>query len=71
MATNKESKYHNLKVAMFAKKVNQKELADVLGITEQALNSKLNGRSDFTIGEAQKAIEYLEIENPSAIFFSA
>jgi len=67
----KNSKYFDLKVLMFAKRVSQKKLAEILNITEQSLNSKLNCRRDFSIGEAEKIIEYLEIENPSDIFFKS
>lgn len=67
----KNSRYHDLKVLMFAKRVSQKKLAEVLDITEQTLNSKLNGRGEFTIGEAGNIAEYLEIENPCDIFFKS
>lgn len=64
-------KYHDLKVIMFSKRVSQERLAKELHITAQAINSKLNGRSDFTIPEAEKIIEHLEIDNPTPVFFKS
>jgi len=64
-----KDKYHQLKTAMFARRVTQGALAQEVGITEQALNAKLNGRGDFYIREAEKIIAFLELENPSNIFF--
>ncbi len=63
------NKYHDLKVLMFARKKTQRDIAEVLNITEASVNAKLNGRSDFTIREAETITEYLEIQNPVAIFF--
>lgn len=65
-----KEKYHKLKVIMFDRQINQTELAEKLDITQASLNAKLNGRSDFSIGEAEKIIKALNIENPSDIFFS-
>lgn len=64
-------KYHELKVIMYDKKVSQKQLADHLNITEQSLNSKLNDRSEFTVVEADKTAKFLEIEDPTPIFFKS
>jgi DNA-binding XRE family transcriptional regulator len=48
----------------------QEELASKIGMTLQALNKKLNGRSKFDIDEAHRIIEVLRIENPTEIFFA-
>jgi len=69
--SKENEKYHDLKVIMFARKVTQADLADMLNVSEQTVNAKLNGRGDFTIEEAEKIIEELEIENPTAIFFKS
>ena len=51
--------------------VTQQELADKLGISVQTFNSKINGRTAFTIPEAMKIIEFLEIKKPEEIFFDS
>ena len=48
--------------------VTQKELANVIGITQQALSRKLQGKSDFKIGEIQTIIGHYKIENPEIFF---
>ena len=63
-------RYHNLKTLMFDRKATQKQVADYLKITEQSLNNKLNGRTEFTIAEAKILIDFLNIEDPKAIFFN-
>lgn len=65
-----KDKYHQLKTAMFSKQVTQEELAKEIGVSEQTLNNKLNGRGDFYINEAEIIIAFLELENPSDIFFN-
>lgn len=65
-----QDKYHALKVIMFDRKVTQGTLSQEIGISEQSLNAKLNGRQEFTISEAEKMISFLDIENPSNIFFN-
>lgn len=61
---------NKLKGKMREKEVTQADLAKAIGITPQALNAKLNGRSSFTVPEAQKIAEFLSLENPSEIFFT-
>ncbi|EGT3800871.1 helix-turn-helix transcriptional regulator [Clostridioides difficile] len=58
-----------LKGKMVEKKYTQKKLAEELGMTVQALNAKLNNRSQFKIEEAVKISNILQIEEPSEIFF--
>lgn len=67
---NMKAKYHQLKTAMFTKKVTQDELAKEIGVSEQTLNNKLNGRGEFYINEAEKIIEFLALENPTEYFFN-
>lgn len=50
--------------------VTQQELADKLGISVQSFNSKINGRTAFTIPEAIGIIGFLNIGNPEEIFFN-
>lgn len=61
---------NKLKGKMRERGVTQADLARAIGITPQALNAKLNGRSSFTVPEAQKITEFLGLENPSEIFFT-
>lgn len=64
-------KYRELKVIMFAKKKSQKDLAALLNMSEPTVNSKINGKkgNDFTITEAEKISELLDITEPANIFF--
>lgn len=62
--------FSKLKGAMREKNFTQELLAEKIGITPQSLNSKLNGRTSFTISEAQKIAEALRLENPQEYFFS-
>ena len=48
----------------------QSQLAKQLGITPQALNAKLNNRSEFRLSEVVKIIEILGMENPAGVFFA-
>lgn len=61
---------NKLKGIMREKNVTQQELADKLGISVQSFNSKINGRTAFTIPEAINIIEILGISNPKEIFFN-
>lgn len=58
-----------LKGKMAEKRYTQNRLAKELDITPQAINAKLNGRSQFNLGEVIQMISILSIENPSEIFF--
>ena len=46
--------YPNLKVEMVRKGLLGKDLASFLGVTQNTLTNKLNGRSEFTLPEAKK-----------------
>lgn len=59
-----------LKGIMREKRVTQKELAEKLGISEQAFNAKINGRSRFVIDEVVLMVSYLAIKNPQEIFLA-
>lgn len=63
-------KYQRLKGEMLAKNMTQEQIAKKIGITTQALNAKLNGRSQFTIKEAQAISDILDLADPGSIFFS-
>ena len=44
-------------------------MAEALGITVQALNAKLNGRSQFTLEEVVRITDILSLKDPVDIFF--
>lgn len=51
----------------------QADLADAIGMSSNTLNAKLNGKSCFSIDEAQRVCIILQIRNPVAqaeIFFA-
>ena len=63
-------RYNKLKGRMRELSCTQEGLARILGITVQALNAKLNGRSEFTVEEASKISWILKIDNPTEYFFA-
>ncbi len=69
MAGYNKNKHIKLKAIMLEKGYTQNSLAKKLNMSTQALNAKLNGRSAFSITEAEKISRILEIENPTVIFF--
>ena len=42
-------------------KIKQKEVADLLGISRELLNAKLNGRQEFTLSQVRRLCEYYKI----------
>ncbi|MBN2796210.1 MAG: helix-turn-helix transcriptional regulator [Clostridia bacterium] len=53
--------YPKLKALLVERGIKQKEIADVLEITLSTFNNKLNGVSDFDLGEVRKLCNYLSI----------
>ncbi len=62
--------YRKFKAELIIKGKNMKDIANVLGINEATLYRKLNGKSDFYRREIQLICNYLDIEDPSDIFFN-
>ena len=62
--------FDKLKGKMTEGHLSQKSMAQELGITVQALNAKLNGRSQFTLGEVIKITDLLSLNDPVDIFFN-
>ncbi|WZL82649.1 helix-turn-helix transcriptional regulator [Vallitaleaceae bacterium 9-2] len=60
---------NKLKGRMKEKGHTQATLSKKMGITEQSLNAKLNGKRDFTLSELIRLIDILNIENPNEYFF--
>lgn len=61
--------FDKLKGKMTERHLSQAELAKCLGITVQALNAKLNGRSPFILEEVVKITDILSLDDPVDIFF--
>ena len=62
--------FDKLKGKKKEKHLSQRSMADLLGITVQCLNAKINGRSQFTLEEVIKITEVLSLEDPVDIFFN-
>lgn len=58
--------YSNLKMKIKEDFKNQKKFAEALGISEQALNKRLNNKVHFRLSEIRKAKELLKIEDRNA-----
>ena len=61
--------YAKLKGAMKENNVTQAKMADILGISIQAFNAKINGKKRFTLDEASVMRKTLNITNTDEIFF--
>lgn len=60
--------FDKLKGKMVEAHVSQAKLSENLGITVQSLNAKLNGRTQFTLGEVVRITELLRLKDPVDIF---
>lgn len=58
------------KAQLIVKGVTNKMLAERLNINESTLYRKINADGNFSREEINIMIEYLEIDNPSEIFFA-
>ncbi|MFR5011211.1 MAG: helix-turn-helix transcriptional regulator [Acutalibacteraceae bacterium] len=63
-ATNK------LKAKMVEVGITQAELAKILGISYQAMNYKINNRSEFKVSEIEAVADTLKIVNKDEYFFA-
>lgn len=55
---------------MAIRNVSHNEMCAVLGISRSAFYRKCNGISEFTQGEIQKIVDFLNLETPMGIFFA-
>ncbi len=62
--------FRKLKGKLKEEDFTQKEIAELLGITPQAFNAKINNRVQFTLSEVIKMTNILRIDNPIDIFFT-
>lgn len=65
--------YSKLRGLMAEKKVTQKKLSSVLGISENAFSRKINGISEFLPSEIREICNFLDISNTKVgvYFFTA
>lgn len=61
---------YKLEYEMKSKGVTVEELCKAIGMSKAAYYRKLNGRTEFTRGEIQKMIDFLNLEDPMDIFFT-
>lgn len=62
--------YQKIKGKIVEHGLSQAKVAQLLGISTNSLNSKLNGKVEFTICEATNLIEILNISDPIDVFFA-
>lgn len=60
----KQMIYPEIAKYMAIKKINQKELAEVVGISQQSLSVKLTGKCDFRRSEMVSIREYFKEADP-------
>lgn len=60
---------YKLEYEMKSKGVTVEELCKAIGMSKAAYYRKLKGRTEFTRGEIQKMIDFLNLEDPMDIFF--
>lgn len=61
---------NKLKSYMALKGETIKSLAATVGMASKTLSEKINGKSDFTLNEAEKLIQILGIDDPADVFFN-
>ena len=59
-----------LEYEMKRKGVSAAKLSEILGIDRSTFSKKCNGHSEFKQSEIQTIIRYLEIVDPTPIFFA-
>ena len=60
---------YRLEYEMKRRNVTQEELCKALKISRSAFYRKFNGLSEFTQGEIQGIVDYLQLDSPMGIFF--
>lgn len=59
-----------LKSIMVLREVKQGDIAHVLGLSRSRVSDRFKNPQTFSIEEMNKLIKYLEIDNPSDVFFA-
>lgn len=60
---------YKLELEMKKKGITINKMCQHLGISRSAFYRKCRGISEFTQGEIQKIVEYLQLDSPVEIFF--
>lgn len=60
-----------LEYEMAVRGVSRTDMCDALGISRSAFYRKCTGTTEFTLSEIQKIIDFLGLESPMEIFFTA
>ena len=58
-----------LEYIMRLRQITHGDMCKMLGISRSAFYRKCNGKSEFTQGEIQKMVNYLQLDTPVGIFF--
>ena len=59
-----------LEYAMSGKGKSISNMCEMLGISRSAFYRKCNGKSEFTMSEIKKIVDFLELDSPVEIFFA-
>ena len=59
-----------LEYAMSEKGKSISDMCEMLGISRSAYYRKCNGKSEFTMSEIKKIVDFLELDSPVEIFFA-
>ena len=59
-----------LEYKMRIKGKNNSDMCEMLGISRSAFYRKCNGKSEFTISEIRKIVDFLGLDSPLEIFFA-
>ena len=59
-----------LQYKMRTKGKNISDMCEMLGISRSAFYRKCNGKSEFTISEIRKIVDFLGLDSPVEIFFA-
>lgn len=62
--------FNKLKGKMKEMGLSQEQVSNMLGISTQSFNAKINSRKQFTLGEVITLCDLLNIENPKEYFFA-
>lgn len=59
-----------LEYKMKKKGISISDMCEMLSISRSAFYRKCTGKSEFTLGEIQKIVSYLNLDSPVEIFFT-
>ena len=62
--------FNKLKGKLKEMELSQDQVSNLLGISRQSFNAKINNKKQFTLGEVISLCEILNIDNPKDYFFT-